>query len=1760
MENGRSTVTETTADNVYDAQGRLTQTATRLTPPEGLPTESVWKALSLDARGRALRFERTSVLAGLTTVETSLEDAVYDEQGRLLNQKTRVRKSAAGEETQEHAEESRPLAYDLFGRIAEGETITTKNLPGGVVQTNADRAAYVYDARGRAVNTVINGTETIAAGGETRVKHYGSAQDTLAFDRNNRPVRVRSLSTAAGGPNTERISLDDIRYDDRGRVVGSRDVVREFGAAADGSFLDKYTTHTLSAVTYDAFDRRTGYTNSIRDNGLVVTQRVFGLRYDAAGRLLESRTDTLETSADPSIAYRRASETVQTGMAYDAFGNLLDYVKTVTEGELITVHKPVFLRYDEQGRAEALLERVTDNRGRDQITGGLEMSYNSLGQMVRGRQIEVKGSTAALEDPGKLQDLVRALAAGQMESYGAGQLVESLGLESISSRLSLEDNRYDKHGRLIFSRVSQDQAAFNPDPKSESKSYKTQEEAEAAKRDLEARGYTVEMQVHWATERKRAAGKSKWGKTRWKDINVVAGVTLHTVEPDYMQTHSESTTHILAFDTLNRAIRQTVDTALGDVFTQELQSLSYDAAGRLARLEKAVTETQTIHRTIVRLAATPGTRFWRRLPWAKRFVTSVETTTITKSFQQTQEFEYDAGGNVTRESFRTYRDSSAMLRDVTTVNDNIQYNAQGQRVAWRETVHSTAAPGKHDVRQISNATYNALGQLRTYDHAVYEQSGGQNTWLYSESVVNSYDNQGRLSLTSADRTWGDYGGGGIQGLDDEWKNGSAKVVTAYTYYGNSNLMSGVHVNASGSGKHSNGEVQARGIRLEYAQSKIKYDSQGRVTGYTQKVTQVEHYNYQKSVRSGIRKKNRGGAKTEAVTTTTVVSDIQYDDYGRQTHSVSESQRNDFNKTWSRTETFTRTFDSMGRALLVERHSQSRQDLGLGTTITSGSHVRETQAYDAAGNLDRTRVQTQVVSQWQSVKDSSNFTKVMKAVDIAVVVAGVIATVMTGGGAAPFVAAFQGAYQGARQGISINDFEANPDRQQARASRMLAVQTVASIYMGGAGPNLSPVKYVAVKTLIAVGSAAAAGADGKTIAQVAALSIASGLLEGGGNSRGSSMGLLDALQSKAVLGTLVSQIGMNYGKEKQRTTWLVLGSAVQSSGDEGNAGVNASLGMAKTYLLQLYAKADDGSGRTDRDRLRQGLVHSARGELLGSALNIAMQGIRTIFNEISISIKAVTANDKMQTPSSASPLPGPSGHGTGEQGLNFGSRVQPIGREALQNKGGFGNISLPGSAGYGDEAIREVPFARSGSRKAISASARRLDSAGNLAKDGGVQSGGSERRGIKEHDVRATLRRDHRGPGVAMGGEENIRGNNHLLTAAGIQDGVRGRAVDDAIALADNRLSPEENSFKMSIGLGGALASAIAFPVALITGVLKMVVALPGKILGLPYQLSLAKSSLAGEIFTLLSGDVFDRQPDTVFDSRFGKPAVISINGMKNNESHGMDMQESVMEAFGVEKMTRIANNTHWLGLGDILQMVGHELFSGFDKPAVNAAVAIRQGIEEKGEVYVVAHSQGTAIFAMALRMLTKEERSKIHYYGAGSEWFIDAEKEGIASARNVWNSQDKIPRISNDINPMGYIRGRGLRGWEKGGAGVTSWARINEDKDGNNHHFLTYYQKDMQAWAAGKTSELERSYATKDGNPFLKAGANGQMEMVRNGSVVAGNAWHGTGGQKFERGEALLVSHGQAVHQQSGNRDIPFSRGKKTIDGPVRKVAPSRSG
>ncbi|MBI4395955.1 MAG: hypothetical protein HY548_02595, partial [Elusimicrobia bacterium] len=1234
----------------YDANGNLVETTVKTKDPDGNETETTWKAALgkngnavLDAQGQPLAASRVTIDGDITTTETYTGAVETDAFGRVLSQGMRVEKTGAGRA--EAYETTQKYTYDIFGQVKSSKTITAKAGPDGITVRNEDEALYVYDGKGRAVRTETKGREvTRDASGKETVKPYFSVRDVLTFDSRNRVLREAVTTKKDDSPSDRRVSLADIKYNSKGQVTDSKDLVRNYGTASDGAILNKYSVQTLKDAEYDLFGRQVSYTSITESGTLVSTQKASGIKYDAMGRMTDITTESSEAQVGGAVF--STSKTVQSGMKYDAAGNLVDYEKEVTANGSTKVFKPVLAEYDHLGRAVNFLEFVQDKAtGETSVSGVVGAEFNELGQQVLGFNVSAQAPEDVLTNKGTmdaLKDNVLAGAFGEQVYFrdvvevikrapahrqgffqrmknvtrivriatGAkepGEVAKSLGLEKVSVSTALERNRYDTQGRLVYSRTRNDEAAWNRAGKKDVFNFGNDKaKAEEKMKALENAGYKAELNVKEEPIYQESCDEF----TGENCTKVQVGTKIVDVEvtgfKEFDERHTETTTQTLFFDALNRPVQQMMSTKDGSTKTSELRTLTYNPQGQPDKIYRSVTEKGV----------------------------SADGRAYSKNYLQDQAFTYDcasekcrggtanANGRVTSESFRTYNESGQVAKESTLTNSNIEYNAKGERVSWTESTSSNAQPGSVSERRISNATYDLLGRLNTYDQDVYENS----RLLYTErNITNAYDKRGRTILTSAQRSWGStQGSSGLSSFDESWTNGTVQVITSYEYANpNSNAMTATTIRAIGTGTHADGAIQAQGINYTYTQSNFQYNRHGQMTGYSQSVTQIERYTVYKEVMKGVKKKVKSSQRVSMNTTETEVSGIEYDRYGRQVHSVSRSYSHGA-RAENRTETWTRNFDENGRPKNVERTTWSKAhipakkgsfmarlaitflvpgasmfshelltgkgNLTGGKYIESFNHTKQVMAYTPDGRVDEIKTKTDTLENKTKVKGKNLGDRVLKTADIVVAVVAAVVGVFL-----PFVgAAIMLAWNMARQGISTHDlgwFGKNKDRDEAKRNAYNVYSSVINMIPGGgivgaiakAGANMALAKSF--------------GADKKTMWQVGAMNAASGLMSGGGSGGGGN-------PYAAAIGEIVTQLGET-GSEKQRNTWRVVGGFAKGAGGGKGTPEAITKGLmsaGQTYGFQEYSKRNSAKGGTEEEQFQRGMVNSQVQQLVSSVIN------------------------------------------------------------------------------------------------------------------------------------------------------------------------------------------------------------------------------------------------------------------------------------------------------------------------------------------------------------------------------------------------------------------------------------------------------------------------------------------------------------------------------------------------------------------------------
>ncbi len=190
--------------------------------------------------------------------------------------------------------------------------------------------------------------------------------------------------------------------------------------------------------------------------------------------------------------------------------------------------------------------------------------------------------------------------------------------------------------------------------------------------------------------------------------------------------------------------------------------------------------------------------------------------------------------------------------------------------------------------------------------------------------------------------------------------------------------------------------------------------------------------------------------------------------------------------------------------------------------------------------------------------------------------------------------------------------------------------------------------------------------------------------------------------------------------------------------------------------------------------------------------------------------------------------------------------------------------------------------------------------------------------------------------------------------------------------------------------------------------------------------------LVGLPFSVLSGDIFDRSrinTDLQTDKcRF----TITINGIWNRpiDAKYIRLRVGASPRFQDSETISVRNETHFFRIGDLFQILGHEV-GAIDVTSVRAAKQITRAAEAlrrkgcqctAGSIQVVAHSQGTMIFNRALPLLDADVKQLIRYVGIGGEKLITF-NSGLASVENFANfnsfwKRDWVPVLGNWINPL----------------------------------------------------------------------------------------------------------------------------------------------
>jgi RHS repeat-associated protein len=206
---------------------------------------------------------------------------------------------------------------------------------------------------------------------------------------------------------------------------------------------------------------------------------------------------------------------------------------------------------------------------------------------------------------------------------------------------------------------------------------------------------------------------------------------------------------------------------------------------------------------------------------------------------------------------------------------------------------------------------------------------------------------------------------------------------------------------------------------------------------------------------------------------------------------------------------------------------------------------------------------------------------------------------------------------------------------------------------------------------------------------------------------------------------------------------------------------------------------------------------------------------------------------------------------------------------------------------------------------------------------------------------------------------------------------------------------------------------------------------------------------AGIGVSILDGDIFD-PPTKMTDGSHS----VSINGFNNNQPQRQQISADVNTALGVNNTVGIVNDSHFYTIGDAIQVIGEEL-GAITKPSIDTANIIQQ---MQGDISVVAHSQGSSVFAGATALLPDDVKSRIDYQGFGPQTYIDAGMYGLNSATNSVMGGDPIPFLSP-------------RNWAFANSSDNYFNILPSDgNDGINSHYWDNYSPYVQNPAKEKCS------------------------------------------------------------------------------------------
>jgi hypothetical protein len=1197
---GITNVTSDVADRSYDAAGNLIRTTQDQTDGStGKVTNVTWQGalgsdglLATDSQGNPLTLWQESTVDGVTTRDTTLSPPEYDAYGRETETDvSEEKRDASGNLIGEPKDTLSKTSYDENGWVSSVGSATFTQLvddsSGSKIyvgtQNTTEVTNYTRDLTGRVVDTKVNGTDDILIGGQDTTVGFSNEDKITKFDpTTGRTLREYTMSRRDGTPTQETWSLEDEKYDGSGNKLETLNAVRQSGSlsngkaarlAGGGTALDMDTTSIVKTVatSFDAQGNKLAW-NTWTDGKESVNT---GGSYNLLGQL----TDL--TTANYNVDGSSAGGEVQTGLKYDALGNLADWVKTDTAaGGEVTTHTSILAEYDASGRATTMLENVTGPDGVTTPSGNIATRFNDLGEAVGGYEnVTVNGTLTA--DQAKA--LVSGVTGGALSASGnaGGWLAKSVGVETISGQ-KLISAQYDSSGRQI-----------DANAESESAGWDATEGFQSNHTPVDTATLLFDAQNRPVLENVTTVNGSTTDFTqqtmRYDANNHVAWVGMSTHETGITQTgaaydKSYSQTQTFTIDPATGRISSESFTTYGDpsnpslVTTVTHDGIQYDASGHRtnwtettvsnanADLDKKVVWGAT-YDCLNRLE-TYNQEVWQ----AGLSYMDMNATNSYDSLGRLSSMTSDRGWGTNEASMAAAAPLMGSSSGTSDSGDSGGGGISGLSTDWTSgraavmTTYSYYGTGNLQ----SGMTVTAHGAGTNADAAI--QSQGINL-SFTESNM-QYNAQGQLtgyheSVSQVQRYT----------VYSEHMHGLKKKVSATQVVGMDTVdsdVSGIQTDDFGRQIHSVVNSYDHGAKAMVSQDTrvIDFDANGRVLH--QQVTTVSHIN--------IPAKRGSFMQRFAVGLTLGILP----------------------------------------ALLL---AVGKGNLLGGKTIVSNTTVLQTMAYKADGSLDeaKTNAQTQTLSSSSHMKGKDWGDKVLMADDITIAVAAVVVTVVSLGTQSywtlPLIAACSAAYKTTREGISLHDLgvaHENHDRgaegrrnvsvfwtgvattavacvgawlSSMQAGAEAAANTAGAMETAGATAqevgaasqagqaaastmqvgNLAATGlngvyltgYALANAAVQMGVAAACGGNGKTVGEVGALAFMNGAMGGAGGP-----GLMSEISN------LITTVGSVAAPAKQQTTWSVMAS--MATGGPVSAG--------STLLTHEYIKRNDASGSGDESKI------------------------------------------------------------------------------------------------------------------------------------------------------------------------------------------------------------------------------------------------------------------------------------------------------------------------------------------------------------------------------------------------------------------------------------------------------------------------------------------------------------------------------------------------------------------------------------------------